>query len=344
MKKFIVFLGISLLLFFSSLPALAQGSEPPIPPAPTNGSFILDTLDWLDAVQESHINTINRQLDQEGIAQIAVVTLNDCGEDPQKFRNDLFRAWGIGHADDNDGLLILACWYGGDQSLRTLEQETGFGLEGVLPDILTSRVARDTFVPAFQEDHPGEGLLGMVQRYDSILRGSGETSPEPTPVSDSNIDSGLAWFITGVLGLIPGYILAKAYTLMAYPRAPKMGTNPWDEARLGRPNVRRNQFVIAEVVSLVPIIAVIFLIQQLSVLSSTIQQYGQFILPKLAVWMVFLLIYLINTSNSRRGGWYSGNDGWGSGTGGFGGFPDSGGDSGGFGGGDSGGGGSSTKF
>lgn len=341
MKKLTVILGISLLLFLSSMHALAQGSEPPIPPPPTNGS-VLDTLDWLDSVQESRVNAINRQLDQDGIAQISVVTLNDCGEDPQRFRNQLFRSWGIGHADDDDGLLILVCWYGGDESLRTLEQETGYGLEGVLPDILTARIADDYFVPAFQEDRPGVGLLRMVQQYDSILRENGATSPEPVPVS--NVDSGVGWFITGFLGLFPGYVLAKAYTLMAYPRAPRRGANPWDEARLGPPNIRRNQFVIAEAISLVPILAVLFVIQQLSILSPTLQEYGQFILPKLAVWLVFLLIYLINTSNYRRGGWYSGGDYWGRGTGGFGGFPDSDSDLGGFGGGDSGGGGSSTKF
>ena len=343
MKKLSIILGISLLLFLSSMRALAQGNDPPIPPVPTDGSVVLDTLDWLDSIQESRINTINRQLDEDGIAQIAVVTLDNCGEDPQRFRNELFRTWGIGHADDNDGLLILVCWYGGDESLRTLEQETGFGLEGVLPDILTSRVARDYFVPAFQEDRPGEGLLAMVQQYDSILREDGETLPEPIPVS--NVDSGLGWLITGVLGLLPGYVLAKAYTLMAYPRAPRMGTNPWDEAQLGRPNVRRNQFVIAQAISLIPILGVLFVIQQLTALLPTVQEYAQFILPKLALWLVFLLIILINSSNYRRGGWHSGDGGyWGSGTGGYGGFPDSGSDVGGFGGGDSGGGGSSTKF
>ena len=343
MKKCMVILAISWFLFLSSTHALAQGSQPTIPPPPTNGSVVLDTLDWLDSLQESHINTINHQLDQDGIAQIAVVTLNDCGEDPQRFRNELFRTWGIGHADDNDGLLILVCWYDGEPSLRTLEQETGYGLEGVLPDILTGRVADDYFIPAFQEDRPGEGLLAMVQQYDSILRGSGETkSPQPAPVS--NVDSGIGWLITGILGLFPGYVLAKAYTLMAYPRAPRRGANPWDEAHLGPPAIRRNQFVIAEAISLVPILAVLFVIQQLSILSATLQEYGQFILPKLAMWLVFLLIYLINSSNYRRGGWYSGGDYWGRGTGGFGGFPDSGSDSGGFGGGDSGGGGSSTKF
>lgn len=342
MRKLSIILGISWLLFLSSIQVLAQGNEPPIPPAPTNGSVVLDTLDWLDSIQESRINAINRQLDEDGIAQIAVVTLDDCGEDPQRFRNELFRTWGIGHADDNDGLLILACWYGGDQSRRTLEQETGFGLEGVLPDILTSRVAREYFVPAYQADRPGEGLLDMVQRYDSILRGDEEILPAPIPVS--NVDSGLGWFITSVLGLLPGYVLAKAFTLMAYPRAPRRGTNPWDEARLGTPNVRRNQFVIAEIISLIPILGILFVVQQLAALLPTIQEYAQFILPKLALWLVFLLIYLINSSNARRGGWYSGGGYWGSGSGGYGGFPDSGRDSGGFGGGDSGGGGSSTRF
>lgn len=341
MKKLSVTLGIFLLLFLSSIRALAQGNEPPLPPPPTN-SVVLDTLDWLDAVQESRINAINNQLDQDGIAQIAVVTLDNCGDDPQQFRNALFRSWGIGHADDNDGLLILACWYGGDESRRTLEQETGFGLEGVLPDILTSRVARNYFVPAFQEDRPGEGLLDMVQQYDSILRENGETVQEPIPVS--NVDPGFGWLITGLLGLLPGYVLAKAYTWMAYPRTPRMQNNPWDEARLGTPNVRRNQFIIAEAISLIPILAILFVVQQLTILSPTVQEYGQFILPKLALWLVFLLIFLINSSNYRRGGGYRGGGYWGPGSGGFGGFPDSGSDIGGFGGGDSGGGGSSTRF
>jgi uncharacterized membrane protein YgcG len=102
--------------------------------------------------------------------------------------------------------------------------------------------------------------------------------------------------------------------------------------------------VIAEAISLVPILGILFVVQQLAMLSPTLQEYGQFIFPKLALWLVFLLVYLINSSNTRRGGGYYDGGYWGSGTGGFDGFPDSGSDSGGFGGGDSGGGGSSTKF
>src|SRR5262245_15489809 len=99
----------------------AQGMEPPVPPPPTDGNVVLDTIGWLTAAQESEINSVNTKLDEEGIAQLGIVTLDDCGDDKQKFRNDLFRAWGIGYADDNDGLLILVCWYGGDPLIKQAE-------------------------------------------------------------------------------------------------------------------------------------------------------------------------------------------------------------------------------
>src|SRR6185503_8809568 len=170
------------LLILSGQPCsvLAQGIEPPIPPPPTGGNVVLDRLDWLTSSQESEINSINRKLDEEGIAQIAVVTLDDCGDDQQKFRNDLFRTWGIGHANDNDGLLILVCWYGGDPARRSLEQETGYGLEGTLPDILTGRVVDQKFIPAFQADRTGDGLVAMVQEYDRILGADSQRPPIPS--------------------------------------------------------------------------------------------------------------------------------------------------------------------
>ena len=149
MKKFKLALGFLLLLSFLPFNVLAQGSEPPIPPAPIDGSVVLDTLNWLSSAQEAEINSINKKLDDDGIAQMAVVTLDDCGGDKVKFRNDLFRAWGIGHKNDNDGLLIMVCWYGGDPSRRSVEQTTGLGMEGFLPDELTSKIAKRTLYPLF---------------------------------------------------------------------------------------------------------------------------------------------------------------------------------------------------
>src|SRR5262245_13015701 len=206
----IVVVSTLFVLSLQPVSVLAQGVEPP--PPPTDGSVILDRLDWLTPFQESQINSINRRLDEEGIAQFAVVTLDDCGEDPQRFRNELFRSWGIGHVDDNDGLLILVCWYGGDAARRSLEQETGYGLEGPLPDILTSRVVDEIFIPAFQDDQPGAGLVAMVREYDRILRGDETQGPTSSPSFPSdNTNTPYAWLVIALLGSVPGLILATIY-------------------------------------------------------------------------------------------------------------------------------------
>lgn len=196
MKKLIAAIVLTIFLSFA-LPgslklALAQ-ENPPIPPAP-QGTFILDTLDWLTPAQEAEINVINEKLDLEGIAQIAVVTLDDCGADKKKFRHELFNTWGIGHANDNDGLLILVCWYGGDKGRRSVEQEIGYGLETTLPGTLTDGVAKQYFVTAFEATHPGEGLVAMVKRYDGLLH--------PLSASQS-----LTFIFLGVLGFVAVLII-----------------------------------------------------------------------------------------------------------------------------------------
>jgi len=352
---------------------------------------VLDTLSWLTPSQETEINSINKKLDEEGIAQIAVVTLDDCGGDKQKFRNELFRTWGIGHSDDNDGLLIMVCWYEGDQSRRSVEQETGYGLEGTLPDVLTARIAKELFVPAFQADQPGNGLVSMVKRYDSLLRQDGQVS-QSTQLAQSTqstsrslpINTNLAYLIIGILGSIPGLALSTLYAsiwksdnnLTANEKKGKkkirqdlhkIHTSPLDIAvypsknqqALGfwvNPKVYENevwgvrfpwiyQLTLAEIISLIPILAILYISRQnISILSPPVRDYSIFIFPFLFLWFFILVIFYPTKffTGTSGGNWSSGGGGgWGSGGGSFG-SGDSGGGS--FGGGDSGGGGSSTEF
>lgn len=208
-KSAIALVSIFLLTLIIPMTANAQGSQPEIPTPPPAGTYVLDTLDWLTPAQEAETNAIAAKLDSEQLAEMAVVTFDDCGGDKQKFRNDLFREWGIGHADDNDGLLIMVCWYGGNKSQRSLEQEVGYGMEGTIPDLMTSKVAKQYFVPAFStgvEDaevvwtgKAGDALVTVVKAYDGIIRGI--TPPE---LVDKPVDSGslLFWIIVIVVILL----------------------------------------------------------------------------------------------------------------------------------------------
>ncbi|HSG46066.1 MAG TPA: TPM domain-containing protein [Anaerolineales bacterium] len=319
MIRYKLVIGVLVVLCLQSLRAFAQGSEPPVPPVPAGGDVVLDMLNWLTPSQENQINAINKKLDEEGIAQLAVVTLDNCGDDKQKFRNDLFRSWGIGHADDNDGLLILVCWYGGDTSRRSVEQETGYGLEGILPDVLTGRVVDQEFIPAFQSNRPGDGLVAMVRKYDSILR---QNITGVKTESSLTTDMKLAFLIIGVLGVIPGLILAITYSSFLSIRdglTNNINTNVnvpvvFEEETDRTPILWLYRFTLAEILSLFPILGLLYISQKNIIqMSATVLGYSRFIFPFLTAWLIILVLVYASKffrSTNRTDNWNSGNDQW----------------------------------
>lgn len=200
-----------------AIPVHAQSEQPPIPTRPVEGSYILDELDWLTDEQESGINSTIRLLDNDGVAEIAVVTLNDCGSDKQSFRKSLFDTWGVGHANDDDGLLILVCWYNGDASRRSFEQLYGPGLNGILTSKKTDQIAQENFVPAFEQGRPGDGLAGMLRTYNVLLRTSKGSNNLFTPLvhflKDLNdgIQAGLLMLLGTTMLLIFDRIMPNSF-------------------------------------------------------------------------------------------------------------------------------------
>jgi len=69
----------------------------------------------------------------------------------------VFKAWGIGNAERDDGLLLLVA-----MEQREVRFETGYGLEGTLPDGWQSRMVRDLVLSRFREGQPDEGITAAV--------------------------------------------------------------------------------------------------------------------------------------------------------------------------------------
>ncbi len=173
------------LLLVHLWPGIARAQDVPVPAPPSDG-FVLDTLGWFSAEQITALNASIDDLEKRTTAEIAIVTLDDCGADPTRFRNDVYRTWGIGSKEKSYGVLLLVCWYGGDKTRRTLAQEVGYGAEGVITDIVTRRTANDFFVPEFQSGDPttdgraASALMQMVERYKGMLLGEIVlTDPKP---------------------------------------------------------------------------------------------------------------------------------------------------------------------
>lgn len=137
-------------------------------PDPKRGSgsgYISDPANLLDAADKASINQVLASLERSSTAQVAVVVLPSIGEAvPREFVYELFNRWGIGQAGKDNGLMLLVVM---DQ--RRSEIETGYGLEGLLPDVICYRILLEELVPRFQAGDYGEGVLATVQRVKELL-------------------------------------------------------------------------------------------------------------------------------------------------------------------------------
>lgn len=143
---------------------------------------ILDTSEFLDSDSKTKIQNELNNLEKEKGAQIGIVILPSIGnQDPKEFAVELFQHWGIGRKGIDDGLLILLVL---DQ--RKWIMETGYGLEGILPDVTLKRLGERELVPMLRENKPGEGFLKLVRAIITKIKSDIDTSREElNSVSDN---------------------------------------------------------------------------------------------------------------------------------------------------------------
>ena len=122
--------------------------------------------------------------------QVAVVMIQSLdGYDINDYGYQLGRAWGIGGKEKNTGVLVLASI--GD---RKVTIQTGYGMEGVLPDAITKRIIENEIKPNFKA---GDYFAGMDAATDAIISYTkGEYK------NDSPRRSGKKGFPSGLIVLI----------------------------------------------------------------------------------------------------------------------------------------------
>ncbi len=127
--------------------------------------YVSDPNDIIDFAAEQRINELLYELEQKSSVEVAVVMLPSIGQEvPKSFAVDLFKEWKIGKADTDNGLLIITVM---DQ--RRTEFEVGYGLEGILTDVVCYRIGVNEIVPRFKEGDFGGGIENAVLRVKEFL-------------------------------------------------------------------------------------------------------------------------------------------------------------------------------
>lgn len=134
-------------------------------PKKSDRGFVSDPNNYLTYEEKNKLNQLIIETEEITTAQIAVVILPSIGSEiPKDFAVDLFQHWGIGQSDKDNGLLILTVM---DQ--RRTEFETGYGLEGILPDIVLFRIGTNQVVPYFKKQEYGNGLIAAISKIKTII-------------------------------------------------------------------------------------------------------------------------------------------------------------------------------
>jgi uncharacterized protein len=121
--------------------------------------YVSDPENLIDPSSKAEMNRLLTQADKQLTAEVAVVALSSVGSIESKdFATELFNYWKVGKKEKDNGLLILLVM---DQ--RKISFETGYGLEGVLPDVVCFRIIQDIMIPYVKQGQIGQGMVAGVQ-------------------------------------------------------------------------------------------------------------------------------------------------------------------------------------
>jgi uncharacterized protein len=144
-------------------PAYAQrpdSSATPDTTIPRPEGYVTDRAHLLDDTSREKLEAFLDQLQKKTGAQFAVLTVPTTAPlDPADYKVEVFRRWGVGKRGEDNGVILLVAFHE-----HRVWFETGYGLEGVLPDGLEARIIRQELTPRFRAGDYAGGITATVVR------------------------------------------------------------------------------------------------------------------------------------------------------------------------------------
>ncbi|MBX9460747.1 MAG: TPM domain-containing protein [Brevundimonas sp.] len=144
--------------------AAAQGSRDVQFPALSGR--VVDQARLLTPEKEAELTARLEALERDTSDQLVVVTLDSLqGLEIEDYGYRLGRAWGIGQAEENNGVLLIVA-----PNERKVRIEVGYGLEPILTDGLSALIIHNEILPSFREGRFEQGIEQGVTAVEAQLR------------------------------------------------------------------------------------------------------------------------------------------------------------------------------
>lgn len=165
MKCLLVLLAIFILVW-TGVPA--WGAEKfPAPYGAVN-----DFAQIIPPADAAQMANLAREVLEKTGTSVVVATVESIGDnDVDDYANRLYGAWGIGKKGEDKGVLIFLT-----AKERKIRIETGYGVEGILPDGLVGQILDESVVPFLRKGEYGQGLANAVIAVSGIIAKNADVS------------------------------------------------------------------------------------------------------------------------------------------------------------------------
>ncbi|MEO6454672.1 MAG: TPM domain-containing protein, partial [Ginsengibacter sp.] len=168
MKKLLL---IFLLLFAEHVVA-QKIFDKPNPPQAVN-----DFGNFLEPFQRESLERKIRDYNDSTSSAIIIITVPELeGYDITEVALKYMRDWKPGLADKDNGVIILV-----SKAERKARIETGYGMEGVLPDVTAKHIIDERMVPYFKENDYYRGFDNAVDAIIQAAAGEYQAAPANRP-------------------------------------------------------------------------------------------------------------------------------------------------------------------
>ncbi|USA52370.1 TPM domain-containing protein [Acinetobacter sp. C32I] len=177
---------------------------------PTLNQPVIDQAKVLSDAEMQQLNQKILGLYQQGKAQIGVIIVPTTGQEAIfDFALRAGEKWQLGSAKRDNGLLMAIAV--NDRNIQIL---TGYGLEGVLPDVVLSRIIRNQITPYFKQGQYAQGIAAGLDEISRIvnldpeiaqqaaqeLKDRHEQAIQAQQAKDNTLTMALFILISGVVG------------------------------------------------------------------------------------------------------------------------------------------------
>lgn len=162
-------------------------------PVPELKGHVNDTANLLSSGTKQLLEQQLRMVAAQDSTQIVVLTITSLGhESLEQYSLKVAETWAIGHQQFDNGVLLLVA-----KNDRKIRIETGYGVEGVLTDLIAGRIISKIIVPEFRKKLFDQGIINGVAAIIASVKGEFDAA---SLANSSQKTDPAGWIIAALFG------------------------------------------------------------------------------------------------------------------------------------------------